>query len=129
METSCECPETTVIPIITHSQTSSHTSRTSTCIIQGSIKEVFITVTSIVTTSIVTTSTVTTSTVMRETPVQFADQKSDNCQKELTAAIVVPVIIILILIVLTVTVLIVYVTRKGKRYVYVNKCIIVLIYL
>ena len=123
METSCECPETTVIPIITHSQTSSHTSRTSTCIIQGSIKEVFITVTSIVTTSIVTTSTV------METPVQFTDQKSGNCQKELTAAIVVPVIIILILIVLIVTILIVYVTRKGKWYVYVNKCIIVLIYL
>ena len=116
METSCECPEPTVIPIISHSETLSYTSRTSTCIIQGSIKEVFITVTSVVTTSIVTTSTVTTSTVM-ETPVQFADQKSDNCQKELTSAIVVPVIIILILIVLTVTILIVYVIRKGKRYV------------
>ena len=61
-----------------------------------------------------------------ETPVQFADQKSDNCQKELTAAIVVPVIIILILIILTVTILIVYVVRKVKWYVYVNKCIIVL---
>ena len=105
MEMSCECPETTVIPIITHSETLSYTSRTSTCIIHGSIKEVFITVTSIVTTS----------TVMRETPVQFADQKLDNCQKELISAIVVPVIIILILIILIVTILIVYFTRKGKR--------------
>ena len=57
-----------------------------------------------------------------ESPVQFADQKSDNCQKELIAAIVVPLIIILILIVLTVTILIVYVVRKVEWYVYVNKC-------
>ena len=90
METSSVCPDPTVIPTV--SQT--------TCI---------------VTTSTLTTSTVTISTVM-ETPGQFIDQKSDNFQKELTAAIVVPVIIILILIILSVTILIVYVSRIKNRY-------------
>ena len=107
METSSVCPDPTVIPTV--SQT--------TCIDPpvSSPVPVFITVTSTVTTSPVTTSTVTTSTVL-ETPIQFTDQKSDNCQKELTAAIVVPVFIILILIVLTVTILIVYITRIRNRY-------------
>ena len=78
METSSVCPDPTVIPTV--SQT--------TCIDPpvSSPVPVFITVT-----STVTTSTVTTTTVM-ETPVQFTDQKSESCQKELTAAIVVPVI-------------------------------------
>ena len=108
METSSVCPDPTVIPTV--SQT--------TCIDPpvSSLVPVFITVTSTVTTSTVTiASTVTTCTVM-ETPGQFTDQKSDNCQKELTAAIVVPVIIILILIILTVTILIVYVSRIKNRY-------------
>ena len=113
METSSVCPDPTVIPTV--SQT--------TCIDPpvSSPVPVIITVTSTVTTSTVTTSTVTiastvtTCTVM-ETPGQFTDQKSDNCQKELTAAIVVPVIIILILIILTVTILIVYVSRIRNRY-------------
>ena len=112
METSSVCPDPSVISTV--SQT--------TCIDPpiSSPVPVFITVTSTVTTCTVTASTVTTSTVttctVMETPVQFADQKSDNCQKELTAAIVVPVIIILILIVLTVTILIVYLTRIRNRY-------------
>ena len=77
--------------------------------------------TSTVTTSIVTTSMITTSIVstsVMQTPVQFADQKSDNCQKELISAIIVPVIIILIFLILSVTILIIYITWKGKGYDY-----------